>query len=973
VFVSNPAELERRLRDRVPTLHFVSERRLTRILRTLIDGGARLPMNAWLPVWLDPTDAARFDIPNAAAGSPVLLLTTPDDRLLHGYDDATVLAMYQRLVDAAEPARLLRDQMHWPDAELDRRFRTLPEPVRREVRFVLAAEYRLPENATDAEACRAFIPTYLELLANRPDAVGDYFPLLHAKNISTDALLDAFTRPPAKQAAHHPEPSHQPSVDSPAGPVGDHRNRVRAAIEYYRRPEDRTLAVGILRDGLGHDLARVLEWDDCRRDRWKAALASLLPHTTGAAWTPATKALYELQKLTHDLSRPLYAVAPFEWVRSLGKKPVRQPLDKGRDVILLRHLAKAEKRLERVPLSESERHEAGDLFRHERHAAEGRIRRTLEPILTAAITRAGLVPTSRVETIARDKLVAELIEVVFARGFFRLSDLRDAIARNQLKLPDVAGPRELWAGDALLKADKLLADELFGIYQRGEVYLRGIQRMSAAGFGTRIGRCVTLFVLLPFLGAFLTLEFLQHVLHGVQNVVAAVNGTEAGHAHVVTWWSVAVLGGFFLGLIHSPPFRRGVWQGLKFVGSALRTVFLDVPRLLWSSPVVRRVVRNPVTVFLWYNFALPIAAGLIVAAGAILYDLSPSYAVVVGACAFFTTAIILHSPPGRLLYERLAEALTDTGRFIWASLIPGLISWVVWAFREVADAVERVLYSVDEWLRFREGQSEGSLWLKTVLAVLWFPIAYVTRFVFYLLVEPQVNPVKHFPVVTVSHKVIWPMVPQLSALFGVSNWTMGMIVNAVPGIFGFIAWELKENWRLYAANRSHTLRPVPIGHHGETMRGLLRPGFHSGTVPKLFRKLRANHEESVPSDRKTHQLHHELDHAREAIRKLVERELLPLVGTGSVGVVTVGCQRVEVEIANGPSPLVLGWELDGDEVRGEVVDRGWLAAADEKRVLAALDGLWAVTAVRGRPVEWNEWVKFWETSPVSLQVFRLKA
>ena len=79
----------------------------------------------------------------------------------------------------------------------------------------------------------------------------------------------------------------------------------------------------------------------------------------------------------------------------------------------------------------------------------------------------------------------------------------------------------------------------------------------------------------------------------------------------------------------------------------------------------------------------------------------------------------------------------------------------------LANWVERQLYAVDEWLRFRGGDSQGSLAMKAILGLVWFPIAYVFRFVFYLLVEPQINPVKHFPVVTVSHKVIWPMVPQL--------------------------------------------------------------------------------------------------------------------------------------------------------------------------------------------------------------------
>ena len=79
----------------------------------------------------------------------------------------------------------------------------------------------------------------------------------------------------------------------------------------------------------------------------------------------------------------------------------------------------------------------------------------------------------------------------------------------------------------------------------------------------------------------------------------------------------------------------------------------------------------------------------------------------------------------------------------------------------LANWVERQLYAVDEWFRFRGGDSAGSLALKAVSRAHVVPDRVSLRFVFYLLVEPQVNPVKHFPVVTVSHKVIWPMVPQI--------------------------------------------------------------------------------------------------------------------------------------------------------------------------------------------------------------------
>ena len=238
------------------------------------------------------------------------------------------------------------------------------------------------------------------------------------------------------------------------------------------------------------------------------------------------------------------------------------------------------------------------------------------------------------------------------------------------------------------------------------------------------------------------------------------------------------------------------------------------------------------------------------------------------------------------------------------------------------------------------------LQLKAGLGLIWFPIAYLFRFVFYLLVEPQVNPVKHFPVVTVSHKVIWPMVPQIAEMTNISVVTVSMFVNGVPGIFGFIAWELKENWRLYRANRPGRLRPVMIGSHGETMRGLLRPGFHSGTIPKLFRKLR---HASRP---KAFWLHHDLDHTAEGVRRFAEREFIDLLDSSKewggmkleVRAIRFGYQRLVIELTvpglTG-DPFVLALENVGGIVEAFVDQVGWGDKLTEPRrshFIAALRG-----------------------------------
>src|SRR5439155_7133050 len=95
----------------------------------------------------------------------------------------------------------------------------------------------------------------------------------------------------------------------------------------------------------------------------------------------------------------------------------------------------------------------------------------LGPVVRRVLDDAGFRPANLPERLARDKFVAELLDHVCERGFLRFGDLRDAVARNQLKMPDLAGPGELVRGDSLLRADARLGEELDGVYRRGEVYL----------------------------------------------------------------------------------------------------------------------------------------------------------------------------------------------------------------------------------------------------------------------------------------------------------------------------------------------------------------------------------------------------------------------------------------------------------------------------------------------------------------------
>src|SRR5205823_14448072 len=75
------------------------------------------------------------------------------------------------------------------------------------------------------------------------------------------------------------------------------------------------------------------------------------------------------------------------------------------------------------------------------------------------------------------------------------------------------------------------------------------------------------------------------------------------------------------------------------------------------------------------------------------------------------------------------------------------------------------------------------------------------------------------------------------------------------------------------------LRPVMVGHHGETLLQLLRPGFHSGTVPRLFRQLRRVERQAMVTGqwRTARWYRQQLQQVEDAVRLFVDREFLQLL------------------------------------------------------------------------------------------------
>lgn len=1067
----SPAQLERQLREVEPACRIVPERHLRRVARALAQDAESWSFNPHLPVWVERDQLAQWDIVRESvlegeAGAR-LLVVAADDYLGTSYiSDADLLLDYWRIVFRGRILRVLdqnRQDPRYHDDDNAHDIMTWGEPAAREIRYVLASDDWIPDHATWPDVYRIFVACYLDRAIFAPQTLPHFFPSLPPVDVvlpvlarglnveqelaatrpagaadpnTTTFIGDAITRdepglPIEFVLEDEDEPTRLRRRARRAARVG---NTVRAAILRMRvaqqvADEDRakaeSAAISTLRDGLVNRLQRILQWEYDTAKDWTLALAPLLIPATQGIWPRAARVLYDLQKIVVDLDRDISTVEPIEWLRSLGRQPLRRPLTRARQVILLHHLTTASRHLHRATLLPADRQRLDQLLQAEIHRAETITRSELGPVIRDCLDSVGFRPTNLLEEIAREKLIAELLDRVCERGFLRLGDLRDAIARNQCKIPDLHGPREFLAGDPLLRADERLAEELHGVYRRGEIYLRWIQRLTAASFGTPVGRWITRFVAIPFGGAFLTVEFTKYLVHEAHTIWSALQSSlpqhtpmevgqslpqrsvnlpdlpipepespiqaaeHAVHLTPTTIGLICVLGFFIMGVTNSPSFRTFVRNALIQGWSIFTYFFKDLPLRLWRSHPMQVIRRCRMTRFINRYLGPGIIAGLGTSGGMTLLGAEPRVAGSWGWFAFAIVVLFINSPTGRAASDWFEETLSDTWRQIHANLIPGFISWVQLLFRELAGLVERVLYAVDERLRFRQGQSGESLIVKAILNALWFPIAYTVRFAFMLLLEPQINPVKHFPVVTVSHKLLLPLIPSTATATGLSTGTVTLIIGGIPGIFGFIVWELKENWRLYTANRTPHQPPVILGHHGETMRGLLRLGFHSGTIPRLYRRLRAIIETWELAHRpiSTTRLMHEFHEIEAAITAMGDRELVsllraarcwnnltPTVLSSSLGVqqviLTFGVQEMH------GAKLRVGFEHQHGLVIAQIHENGWtpnLTPEQQDVLIVALTGLgekagatWApdtpLLSTTGGPTLWNDRVTFWEAA-----------
>ncbi|HTU91124.1 MAG TPA: hypothetical protein VMF69_13685, partial [Gemmataceae bacterium] len=728
-------------------------------------------------------------------------------------------------------------------------------------------------------------------------------------------------------------------------------------------------------------------------EEWLKDLPALLDKADQGSWPVEAALLYDLQRVGDDHERDIYALDVVTWLTSGGRRPIKRPLPSQRLVRITRHLRGVAQRLTQARLADDERQHLGRLLQTALHRCEERLRSRFRPVLTDALVSVGLQPSNAPERTAFARMIEEMLDRIVELGFLSFSDLRDTISRNQLKMPDLRDPYEFARGDPLLRLDRHLSSALDGVYRPGEIYLRWLERLTAPAFGTSIGRWLMLFVLIPFGGAavllegakvLLDLDFVQQFakqrpawelwINSAFDPRSALLALQAPEPYFpsLAVSCFLVLGSFLLALLHLRWFREFCKQTVLLSYRALRGVLIGFPVYIIHLPMVQQALKGWPFLLFWSYVCKP--AGVF----ALLWLLMPddfrqSFTLPAQFSTFLLLSVFLNMRLGKAITEGILEALASVYESLRAGLLPGLLRLLLWAFKQTIDTTEYVLHTVDEWLRFRKGDSRLSLVIRTVAGLIWYPVAWLARFYLVVLIEPGFHPLKA-PISILAAKFIYPiLLPQMPELAKRLEPNLGPVLAYViaslialptvwllPDLFGFLFWETKENWYTYRANRDKLLRPVNVGPHGETVRQLLQPGFHSGTVPKLFARLREAEREAIRTGSwlTARTWRRSLAGVELTIRRLVERELIKLLQESMrwkgapvrVGKVMLTPTRIGIELlqAEAAPAVELEWEDQAGWLVASIREPGWLEALDisqRQDVTTALAGLYKLAGI----------------------------
>ncbi|HEV3386781.1 MAG TPA: hypothetical protein VG097_18335, partial [Gemmata sp.] len=635
-------ELSQILRDVDPAAVLVPPTALARVVQNVMGitwAVWRIPHSHCLSIdraiLLDYVEQEELYLPpDHQLPETVLVMERPTNDQLAASKNSELLARYWRLLFHASVHRAIESRLSGiAAAELRKRIERIGTVAFEEARNVLIEDHHLDSKADDRAAYIEFAAFFLELRFFANNLVQVYFPSLPSvAEVEAVLSLDVDGAALFKSTRLPGAPDPTPKTDDQSDESEDFYRRltqsaaraaaagdtVAAAITHTRAarvaPATMTMpAQTRAREAIYHLVARLqtsLGLSDPKvESSWREVLPTLLDKADQGLRPVEAALLYDLQRACLDAEQTIYTLDIWEWFKSAGRKPIKRPLDSQRFVRVPEHLRSAIRRLAAARLTDADRQALGILLRDALDQAEVRLRERFRPVLTDALSDAGLKPNSLPEQAALEKTVEELLDKISSAGFLGYADLRDAIARGQMKLADLSGPDKAIRGDPLLRLDRRLAHLLDGVYRGAELYTRGLETLTSLAFGTNVGRWLTTNIALPFGGAFLLGQFIwlltfeqrrnEPVGEGEEPLTFFGGWNQDWEFHV-SWLLLSLV---ILAIIRSSRFRSALIAASHIGYRCIRTIFWDVPMHIWSNPMLQYVVKS-VPVKLVNNYIL---------------------------------------------------------------------------------------------------------------------------------------------------------------------------------------------------------------------------------------------------------------------------------------------------------------------------------------------------------------------------------
>ena len=507
--MKDATELRRLLQDVDSRSLLVPPRILRRIIKTDRDIGGlglQVPHRKSYVIDREPllriASASELDVaPNRKLPKTLLLLQRPGDDWLNNTERNEILVQYWQFLFHARLDHETNKQLEngrLNEETVFEHVQTLGQIEFEEINAVLRQERYLLPPINPCTVFAEFLAVYFELHYFARPLLAHYFPaienhalvfetlskVVNAERIYQDTRLKNAPDPVMRKgftdetlveglsllipAGFDPRQAKCETLCEKASQSTKRGNVVRAALLLKKAldiapPEDveriqREANVAL--DQLAYRLHAALQLHDKETEEWRALLPALLEPASKGVWSISARLLYDLQKVCVDHERDIFELDLGESLRTFGRRPLRRFLPYYADVLLVKHLRSAASRLAGTPVEDEERRRLSIILRAAVHHAEHRLRERIRPVLEQVLDEVELKPANFPEEVARLKMIEEMLDRITHWGFLTMSDVRDAISRNQIKLPDLRGAKELILGDQLLKIDRKLRYEL---------------------------------------------------------------------------------------------------------------------------------------------------------------------------------------------------------------------------------------------------------------------------------------------------------------------------------------------------------------------------------------------------------------------------------------------------------------------------------------------------------------------------------